>query len=426
MSPELKDLTASSLLLRTYWLIAVLQFAASWLFGLFSLAQYPSEARLLVEIQGQKKSIERRLTEGGAYWQTLFQPEGMIFSYAFYSYGLIGLTLRLPQETAIRQDVLRQLETLIPKAERAIDEYPFNYNSNIKPRGGVIAAGNANLMRAGYVLIGGKKQDVIDAFHRGSDELAKSFEESKWPLLSSFEFMHERWPVDNVCAVESLRLHDKIYGTKYMTSARRLLSLIETDIDKENGMMNSGILEAGGRADVPRGCALSWSLSYIPAFLREFSEKQYALYRQNWFVPVIGTVGIHEWWPDEQKKYSTINEGPVVLGIGTAASGLGMVVTRVQGDRDAWLGLWRGLESVGFPSWNILGEKSYFGELFLLADTISFWSRTACVWDQPASLNSWSESREKGWSDLQLDQFWMPLSMSVVMPCWSEPLAGCG
>lgn len=412
MDPKAKDLTASSLVIRTFVLITVLQFTGSWLYGLFSLSQYPSEALLQNEILGQKKSIARRIREGGAYWQHIFQPEGMLFSYAFYSYGLVGLCLRTPSDLTLRQRVLLELEELIPRAEQAFDVFPFVYCRNMQPRGGVIAAGNTNLMRAGYAILGGKKHEILESFHRGSKELADSYAQSPWPVLASFSFMHERWPVDNCSAVESLRLHDKIFGTDYMKSTQRFMNLIASDIDKESGMMNSGILEKGGRADVPRGCVLSWALASMPGFSKDLAARQYELYRRNWFVPAIGTVGIREWWPG-QEKFSKIQEGPVLFGIGAAASGLGMVTTRIHGDREAWLGLWRGLESVGFPSWNILGEKSYFGDLFLMADTIAFWSRTACVWDAPP--NSWSDPKERNWSPLDLELFWIPQLLAVLI-----------
>lgn len=407
-----KFLTGSSLVIRIFWLLTVLQFVISWEISLFNLAAHPSAQALNWEINGQRRSIERRVREGGAFFQHVFQPEGMLFTYAFYAYGLIGLTLRKPEDSALRAEVVRRLEELIPQAEQCFSQFPFSYCSEMHPRGGIIASGNTNLMRAGYCLLGGKKSEIIEGFHRGSKELADCYSSSPQAVLQSFPHMSERWPVDNCMAIESLRLHDKIYGSNYFAATQRFREHIASDIDKDSGMTNAGINIDGSRADVPRGCALSWSLAVMPGFASKFATQQYDLYRRNWFIPVLGTFGIREWWPG-QEKFSKISEGPVLGGVGAAASGLGIVTTRVNCDHDGWLGLCRGLESIGFPSWNLAGEKSYFGELFLMADIIAFWGKTACVWDQPASINAWDREAGENWQEV--GSFQLPLVLSVVI-----------
>lgn len=410
-----KSLTASSVIIRLFWFLTLVQFVVSWQLSLFNLASYPSTDYLKWEIQGQRKSIERRIREGGAYWQHIYQPEGMLFVYAFYGYTLLGLSLQDEQNHELRKDVLHQLEFLIPKAEDAFNAFPFSYCEKMAPRGGIIAAGNANLMRAGYVLAGGDKKEIVDGFHRGSEELAKAYAASPQPALLSFPHMEERWAVDNCSAIESLRLHDKIYTTDFFkTAAGRFLKHVESNIDPSSGMTNAGVKTDGSLADVPRGCALSWSLAILPGPMPEFAEKQYELYRRNWFVPVLGMGGLREWWQG-QEKYSKIPEGPVVFGVGAAASGLGIVTTKVHRDHDAWLCLCRGLESIGFPSWNVMGEKSYFGELFLLADVIALWGKTACVWDQTHEFNTWADPAQQHWADLRLDAFIIPLVLSVLL-----------
>lgn len=414
LQPNSNGLTASSLVIRIFCLLTVGHFLFCWLCGLFALAQFPSDKYLHDDIEGQRRSIARRLKDGGAYWQHVFQPEGALFTYAFYGYALVSLAAREPQNLDLRRDVLTELEKLIPESEAAINQYPFNYCSGMNPRGGVIAAGNVNLLRAGYALLGGENSRIIERFHKGSRELSESYSQLKSPVLASFPSMSEVWPVDNCAAVESLRLHDKLYASSYFSATERYRNFVASFIDPESKMMNAGANAAQQRSDVPRGCALTWSLAFMPGCQSGLCAAQYAALRRSWIVPVLGAVGIREWWPG-QEKYSHIKEGPVVLGIGAAASGLGIGMSRVHDDRQVWLGLLRGLELITFPSWNFRGEKSYFGDCFLMADAIALWGKTACVWDQPEPLDNWSRESILEKRDFHLGLFWIPLSLAVLI-----------
>src|SRR5262249_2906455 len=150
----------------------------------------------------------------------------------------ISLTLRQPENNRLRTEVLDELQYLIARADESTVAYPFNYCQNMKPRGGVIAAGNVNLMKAGYVLLGGTRKEIVESFHRGSKELFDAFSSSPQPLLASFSFLSERWAVDNACAVESLRWHDKLFGSQYSAATERYKKLLASFIDEKSGMMN--------------------------------------------------------------------------------------------------------------------------------------------------------------------------------------------
>ncbi|MBX9690239.1 MAG: hypothetical protein K2X27_26235 [Candidatus Obscuribacterales bacterium] len=406
-------ITISQFTFRAFVFLCMLNFSASWLIGLFSMNE-PSEAYMQMDIAGQRKCIERRLASGEAYLQGLLQPEGALFCYAFYGFSLVDSAVENNHDPRLRQAVIEKLEKLIPQIDQCCSEYPFTACKNIAPSGGIIAAGCANLLRAGYAYLGGQKADLLKTFHNNSAAIAESYRISKSPFLESFPNL--RWPVDNLAALESLRLHDRLYKSKYFSqSSKRFIDWLSNNTDRESGMMIAQVDESGKILDVPRGCALSWSLAFLQGIAPELDRQQYALYRKKWLIKVLGTAGFREWWPG-QEKFSSIKEGPVLFDIGAAASGLGIAATHAHKDKSALTGLLRGLEAIGFPSWNLQGEKSYLGQFFLLGDVLALWGKTCVPWDQ--------ENPQSEFPDLQLQNYQTVLLLASAISILLFSLSG--
>ena len=199
------------------------------------------------------------------------------------------------------------------------------------------------------------------------------------------------WPVDNVCALESLRLHDVMYGTDYAEAPRRWVRWMSSHTDSESGMMVAQTSSWGTVFDDPRGCALSWSLALMGGFAPDFTKSQYALYRKNWIVRVWGVTGVREWWPGKEGKMDC-DTGLVVGGIGMAASGFGIAATKANGDAENFQKLVREAELLSLPMWNTAGEINYFFGKVLLADVLLLWGKTLRPWDGRAGATTASKT----------------------------------
>lgn len=367
---------------KLFMLLSVLNLAVSWLFGLSMLAGNSSPQFFAWDVEAQRKSIHSRMWDPMYRAQKIDPVDGelTVFLHCFYGYGLINMAICRPGDRAFKSAVLPELERLIEISEAAVGKPPFTHCLEIKPPGGVIPAGYPNLLRAGYVMLDGTNARIIADYHRHSREIYDNLTAAPVPFLESYPKMI--WPVDNSAALESLRLHDKLFGTSYSGACARWQQWLRTHLDPENGMMISQVSQSGQVLDVPRGCVMSWSLAFMPGFAPELDRQQYPLYKRQMFVPVSGMYGIREWWPGQEKR-SVIGAGPVVADIGAAASGLGIAATRANADRECWLGLLRGLELISFPCVNWYGEKCYCGGLFLLGDVMALWAKTTCLWDKP-------------------------------------------
>ena len=55
-----------------------------------------------------------------------------------------------------------------------------------------------------------------------------------------------------------------------------------------------------------------------------------------------------------------VDTGPVIAGVGLAATGFGIAAAKAQNDLPNLKGLLSGLELLGFPLWTPLAQKHYF------------------------------------------------------------------
>lgn len=382
---SIKIVTPGRIILHCFLLLIVLFHGFSSVMGMLDHANLQSQNAH--DVEAQRRAISRRIGAQEDQIQVLFLPEGPFLTNIFYGSALVNLCLQRPEDTAMRTRTLSELERIFEKVKIFKERIPFNQTDKSLP-GGIIYAGNLNRLMAGYILLGGRSAVVISEFHANSENISKAFLKADPPFPESFGGL--TWPVDGVPALDSLRLHDLLYDTQYFKVSERWLSWLKGHIDSETGLM---IAQAGVTPDSPivdgtRGCAMSWTLALLPSIDPEFSRQQYKIFREQWFVPFgWGLLGIQEWFRGKERR-SDFKPGPVVGGLGAAATGLGIAAARANSDWSSWNQFLRGLELFGAPLNTLYGEKSYFFGLTLMCDSIALWGKTIVPWDKQA-LSQW-------------------------------------
>lgn len=87
----------------------------------------------------------------------------------------------------------------------------------------------------------------------------------------------------------------------------------------------------GRGAKVPRGCANSFLVRDTSEFDAPLAATWWAAYRQHFLTPLGPSVGFRE-WPRGVERRADVDSGPIVFGIGAAASALGISAAKSQGD----------------------------------------------------------------------------------------------
>jgi len=396
--PPHGPVSPGSLLVRAFLAASIVWFLVPWA-GCLPFADGEAwYGSVPLEARAQLTSIRRRLARGCADDMNSLFPEGKLFSYAFYGFALVNVATAAPDDETFRSHAIAELERVIPIAEAQVNAPQFGSAQRLVPRGGVIPAGQTNLLRAGYVLVGGKDDAIISSFHDTSALLHRAFAASPIAMLATYPGLI--WPVDNCCALESLRLHDVTYGTAYATACERWERWMTERLDAASGMMVAQVTKRGHVVDGPRGCALSWSLALMPGFAPRLARSQYERYRSEWFVHVLGMTGAGEWYPG-QEGVMDADTGPVLFGIGAAASGIGIAAAKANGDAANLTGMLRGLEVLAVPTWDATGKEYFLGGV-LLADELALWGKTIRVWDRDPSLDAPAR-----WPAPSLWTFWL-------------------
>lgn len=202
-----------------------------------------------------------------------------------------------------------------------------------------------------------------------------------------------KWPADQALTLAGAHLYDRIHGSNLSVVPVRTWLDTVAALSAETGGLHPmaltnpealPILNASGTerlpplpyAGVPRGSALGPTAFYMAQFAPEDAAALYAAYRSERFHAPLGLGGFAEWPADHARQWD-IEGGPVVLGLGVVASGMGLGPARLFGDPAAYTATLRSSLAFGVP----LGGDRLLAPL--LGEAILFSALTARPWFEP-------------------------------------------
>lgn len=199
-----------------------------------------------------------------------------------------------------------------------------------------------------------------------------------------------KWPADQAALLASLALYDRLYKKEYAPKLiKGWLRAIERHTDPATELPLPTLDKKASYADFPRGCALSWMTFYMAQFAPAEAAALYDRYRTLYSVEVVGLGGFRE-WPPGSSRGSDNDSGPVILGVGTAATGLGLGPARIFRDARQYALIQTTATTLGLPT-TLLPERRYLSSP-LLGEAILFSGATARVWFGDAPIGSFKES----------------------------------
>jgi hypothetical protein len=320
----------------------------------------------------QLRWIARSITDFDAEFAQKHFPEGELFTYEFYGLALenVAETTHDPEDIAT---AAREVRAMLPKIDALLTHAPFNQMAHSPVRGGICWFAGQNLLRARLLaLVGGANPAEVKRFHDDSAILARAFAGSASGVLEAYPGMS--WPVDSLFGYRSLQIHDRLYDTKLFTTFGRFKQTMLRYQDHATGLMPSFVYLDGRPRDVPRGCALSWSLAVLPDLDPEYAAEQWAAYRRS-FARCAGGLCLFREYPSGLVRGPDSDSGPIVGGLGMSASAFGLAAARATGDMDSAESLRRTGELLGLPALSWWGKR-YLGGQIALFDVLAVWTRT--------------------------------------------------
>jgi hypothetical protein len=321
----------------------------------------------------QVKWLEATLDDQDAADNQHAFPEGELFTWQFYSLALFNIA----EETNAPDDVeraIRVARAVLPKLDAMLTHAPFSRMKARRLRGGICWFSGQNLVRARLVALAGRGATAEEARRLSEDSalLFSEFSRSKTAVLEAHP--GQSWPVDSLFGFESLQIHDRLYGTAYFAAFDKWIATMEATKDKKTGLHVSFLHLDGRVRDVPRGCALSWSLAVLPRLHPRIAAEQWAAYKQSFFGCTAGVCLVREYPPGVDRK-GDVDSGPMFNGYGMSATAFALAAARANADQETAASLERLGESFGSPVVTNAGKR-YLDGAEPMFDVLSLWVRT--------------------------------------------------
>ncbi len=353
------------------------------------------------DVEAQLAFIRTVLHEHETLAQEQPLPDWVVFVHTFYGFSLVNTVLLDPDSQPRRADAVAELEWVLERLN--IPEAKGSYPHTQVPHG-VLYLGERNLTLAGLALI----DPALDAereqeFHHTSRLLYKAFMDS--PSANLDTYPGHCWPTDNVPALYSLLVHDRLYGTNYSQAAARWVEMMQALLDPDTGLMPAKIDYHTARVlNVPRGCALSFTFIFLPDLDPRFAETQYAAYRQHYLKSTLGFAGLREYPPGIGRR-ADVDSGPIIREVGAAATGIGIGAAKAMGDAGTFESIVQLSEIIGLPVQRG-GQKSYLLGRLPIGDIIQVWGKTITPWSPSPAKDQASENPWPAIGSISLTPFY--------------------
>ncbi|MCU0699115.1 MAG: hypothetical protein MUC96_21630 [Myxococcaceae bacterium] len=173
-----------------------------------------------------------------------------------------------------------------------------------------------------------------EALHRAlAEALAQQSKDDPWHVPPSYRKLPLRWPADQSALLAGLARADAAHGTTFhVEPLAGFLATLDAQGTHRSGLPVSELTGRGPGARFPRGCAQSFISRYLAEVEPTRTLGWWERYKAGFFVELpFGVIGFRE-WPRGVDRQGDVDSGPIVLGIGTAASALAISAAKANGD----------------------------------------------------------------------------------------------
>jgi len=276
------------------------------------------------------------LRDPNAYAETVRRqcrgfPEGDLFPYVLPACAYANLALAEKDHApAARTRMAALIDLARPSVVRRVRPPGGNLSRLTDYGSQAVYLGQFNLALGCWRLAGGDERFAAE--HKGiSDALHKALVRANGRPLNSYPDMS--WPFDTVPCLLSLRLYDRSTGQRRSDEgiARHLKWTQDHATDKATGLPRSR-LGADAMAP-PRGCVLSWQVCLVRDLDPSYARRMYDQYVKSFWLDHGVVAGFAEWAGGRSQRQD-LDSGPVIEGVGAAASTFGLAAAAAMGDAD--------------------------------------------------------------------------------------------
>jgi hypothetical protein len=330
------------------------------------------------DVQAQLDWLGDQLRQGAGESTQRWYPEGYFFAHAIYGYALVNQALLNPEDEELRRRNLAEIEWVLGRLDSEPGRRPFPREQAVEY--GVFYQGWRNRLLGGLLLLQTETERDpahVAQFRRQSEALAEAFLASPTRHLEAYP--GGSWPVDNVVALSSLRLHDHLFEPRYERVIAAWLVYARANLDPATGLLPHRIdVDNGAHRQGGRASSMVLSLVFLPELDPDFAAELYGRFREQYKQPLLGFVFTRE-YPHGARGPADVDSGPLIFGLSVVSSGVSMASAHVHGDVEVFERLVQLSEGAGMPI-TIGGQKRYNLGLLMVGDAFEVWAKTLVPW----------------------------------------------
>ncbi len=332
-------------------------------------------------------------------------PEGFIFTNVLYglSWAEIARYKNIPD--SIKRRALSEAEWAFNEIKSERGRNLFERNKSLCPKYGIFYFGWKNYLKASILRVKPKiSEKEKNDFKLNCDSLVQCFSDLPVPYPESYRY--SIWPADAFPAIASLSIHDQIFTPKYGEFILQWLRETEKYLDPKTGLIPHSVNYSNYKfREAARGSSTSLIIRLMAEIDRKKAKEYYHVFKENFYSTFLGFPVIRE-YPKGINGFGDIDSGPVIFGVGSAATIVSIGTARAVGDTEISDGLSKLIEIIGLPI-QYHDKKMYGFGLHPIGDLFICWSKS--------TLPTNGINQEFSFSSLKITSIILLLILSVLI-----------
>ncbi len=326
------------------------------------------------DVYSQLQFLKRKLHHGAASEMQGLFPEGFVFINALYGLAWLNLISELDKNNDIHQAGIAEINWAIQQINAPEAKEIFNPNLPLKY--GAFYRGWSNLLLGSKLKIQvaeDRNRLEIGRFKQNCHQIIQAIKESDTPYIESYRM--QSWPADVVIAMASVAIYDNHFSPIFQEDIKKWMVKVKQKLDPKTGLIPHAVdARNGAKKESARGSSQSLILNFLITIDSTFAKQQFQIYQKLFLDSRMGLPGIRE-YPSGYSGRGDIDSGPVIFGIGGAASIVGQQTFGLYQNWETYQGLRNAIEAFGMGYTSHSEKKYIFGQL-PMADAFIAWSNS--------------------------------------------------
>ncbi|MBC8082993.1 MAG: hypothetical protein H7Z21_07255 [Hymenobacter sp.] len=334
----------------------------------------------------QLRFLKARLHQGAAGDMQELYPEGFVYLNALYGLTWAELAAGVPPNAPLRREALAETRWAIRAIDSPVGKAQFEPNLPV-PHGAYYRGWLTYLLGRYLAVQAPAERAATDVrlFEQSCSRIAQGLARIPSPYPESYS--GAAWPADAVMCVAALSWHDRILPPRYQPTIGRWLAAVDTRLDSLGLIPHQTDARTGQALEAARGSSQSQLLNFLFEVDSAYAQRHFRVYRAHFLTTRFGLPGVQE-SAQGSTGVADIDSGPVLLGVGGAASIVGRRTFQRYGDTATAVGLRNSVEAFGIPLQSGGRKRYLFGRL-PIADAFIVWSNSLEINQPMAGSGSW-------------------------------------